>query len=401
VVACVGAGTVVAALAAAAAGLLTGGRRGAVRGAARAVAGGLQRLGPTASKVGQLVGARRDLIGPDWADALGVLHDRARPMPPRQRAAAVRQALADNPRLAEVELTDRLLGSGTVACVYLGRYRGQEVAVKLRRPGVGRVMAADLRLLRAAAGAAARLSGPGGAPLADLVDYMSEAVFRQTDFVAEARNHLVLAENLRRTPGVRVPRLRTELCGRSVLVTDFIPDLESGVRGDLSATALAVAARRALRAVRRMVFEDGFVHCDLHPGNLYVYGNGTVAMLDAGYAVQVSEPTRRHLDRFFRAMALRDGRTCGEIMFDTSLDPHGDAGRRAEFVAEMAEHVARHSAPGHRFTIVEFGNGIFEIQSRHGVYSRSEFVFPLSALMVAEGTLRQLLPSVEVRDGWF
>ncbi|MFE9244654.1 AarF/UbiB family protein [Nocardiopsis sp. NPDC006938] len=398
-VALVGAGTAAAALAGAGIGLVLGGRPGARRGLARAVTGGLQALGPTAAKAGQLVGARRDMIGPEWADALSVLHDRSRPMSRRSRERALARARAEVPALAEVEVTDVLLGSGTVGCVYLGRHGADEVAVKLRRPGVDRVMAADLRLLRGAAALAVRLDGTGGRPLADLVDHVSAAILAQTDYTAEADHHRTLEGHLAGMPGVLIPGLRPRLCGPSVLVTDYVPGLGEAPPGGFSATAQAVAARRALRAVRRMVFEDGFVHCDLHPGNLYVHGNGAVVLLDAGYAVRVREATRAHLDRFFRAVALGDGRTCGEIMVETALEPVDDA-RREAFVSDMAAHVAAHSGDGTVFTMAEFGNGVFELQTRHGVHSRAEFVFPLSALLVVEGTLRDLMPTVEIQNGF-
>ncbi|MFD6100083.1 AarF/UbiB family protein, partial [Nocardiopsis flavescens] len=350
--------------------------------------------GPTAGKAGQLVGSRPDMIGPVWAGALGVLHDRARPMTERHRASALAAARAEIPGLAGVEVTRELLGAGTVGCVYLGRAGGERLAVKLRRPGVERVMAADLRLLRAAAALAVRRDRAGGRPLADLVDFVSGVVMAQTDYLAEAENHRRLAEGLARLPGVEVPALYPDLCGRNALVTRYVP----GLGEPMPRTAQAVAARRALRAVRRMVFEDGFVHCDLHPGNLYVHGNGGVVLLDAGYAVRVSESTRAHLDRFFRAIALGDGRTCGEIVFDTALEP--DERRRSAFVAAMESHVREHTGPGRVFTMAEFGNGIFALQTRFGVHSRAEFVFPLSALMIAEGTLRALMPSVEIQNGF-
>lgn len=398
-IALVGVGTAVTALAGAAVGLVLGGRRGARRGAARAVTGGLQALGPTAAKAGQLVGARRDMIGPEWADALSVLHDRSRPMSERHRARALARARAEVPALAEVEVTGVLLGSGTVGCVYLGRHGPDEVAVKLRRPGVDRVMTADLRLLRAAAALTVRFDGTGGRPLADLVDHVSAVILAQTDYTAEADHHRTLERHLSGMPGVLIPGLRPRLCGPSVLVTDYVPGLGEGPPGGFSPTAQAVAARRALRAVRRMVFDDGFVHCDLHPGNLYVHGNGAVVLLDAGYAVRVSDTTRDHLDRFFRAVALGDGRTCGEIMADTALEPV-EAARREEFVTAMAAHVARHASGDGVFTMAEFGNGVFELQTRHGVHSRAEFVFPLSALLVVEGTLRDLMPTVEIQNGF-
>ncbi|WP_306369333.1 AarF/UbiB family protein [Nocardiopsis sp. CC223A] len=390
----IGAGTLVSAAAAAAVGLLRSGPDGARRAAAASVAAGLQRLGPTAAKAGQLVGSRPDMIGPVWARALSVLHDRARPMTERERTSALAAARAEIPALAGVEVTGELLGSGTVGCVYRGASGTEPLAVKLRRPGVERLMAADLRLLRAAASLAVRRDRAGGRPLADLVDYVSGVVLAQTDYVAEAENHRRLAADLARLPGVEVPALYPDLCGRNALVTRYIPGLGEA----MPPTAQAVAARRALRAVRRMVFEDGFVHCDLHPGNLYVHGNGRVVLLDAGYAVRVSEDTRVHLDRFFRAIALGDGRTCGEIIFDTALEP--DERRRGEFVAAMERHVREHTGEGRVFTMAEFGNGIFALQTRFGVHSRAEFVFPLSALMIAEGTLRSLMPTVEIQDGF-
>ena len=116
---------------------------------------------------------------------------------------------------------------------------------------------------------------------------MNRAIFSQVDFVREAHNTAVLQANLAGQAGVLVPAVETRYCSAEVLTTSFIPGLLHGppsARGHLR----AAAARTALTVVSLMVFRDGFVHCDLHPGNLYVRDDGSV--VTTGRRLRGSDP---------------------------------------------------------------------------------------------------------------
>lgn len=221
---------------------------------------------------------------------------------------------------------------------------------------------------------------------------MNRAIYGQLDFAREAAHTELLAKNLAPLQGIVTPTVRADLSGHEVLVTDLIPGLSDAGPAALPQERRPQAAALALAAVGKMVFQDGFVHCDLHPGNLYIRADGTVVILDAGYCVDMPDEIRDHLVEFFHSLLRGDGVRCGEIMFDTALNAStGDD--RAAFVAEL---VAATTGPGNRFDMATFGQGVFERQNRHGVHPPSDFAFPLMSLMIVEGTLRGFWPDLQM-----
>jgi ubiquinone biosynthesis protein len=144
-----------------------------------------------------------------------------------------------------------------------------------------------------------------------------------------------------------------------------------------------------------MLFVDGFVHCDLHSGNLYCMRHGDVVVLDAGFAVQLSEGMRQLFGEFFLNMALGRGVRCGETIVKSatgwreSADPDG-------LIADVAALVdSSVGLPAGQFSLAVFALRLFELQRDHGLYAAPEIVFPLLSLLGVEGTIRELDPGID------
>ncbi|MFV8132871.1 ABC1 kinase family protein [Streptomyces syringium] len=366
----------------------------------------VQALGPTFVKFAQIAGSRRDMLPPDLCDELSRLHDRVRPVSRRQAERAWRRAYGRSVPPFLARLDPGPMAGGSIACVYRGVLPdGRVVALKLKRPGIDRVMRADLALIRRLARGAERLSRLRGMPVADLVGYVSEAILGQLDFQQEAANIVTLRENLASVPDVDIPALHPELSRPTCLVFDYIPDLDTGTPQALPDAVRARLASAVLAAAHKMMFVDGFVHCDLHPGNVYVLPRGRAVILDAGYSVRLPEDVRKLIGEFFTCLAMGDGRRCGEIMLASMADAP-DAGRSGHaptrdgeaFVADVAALVERSAGPGRAFDMASFGNGVFEVQSAHRLYAAADFAFPVMSLMILESTVRGLWPGVDFQQ---
>ncbi|MFI6712481.1 ABC1 kinase family protein [Nonomuraea sp. NPDC050478] len=346
-----------------------------------------ERLGPAFVKIGQLLSTRVDVIPPAACRALARLRDRLTPLPVAEAAPALPAGLAG--RLAE-PLTP--VAAGAVACVYRARLEdGRRIAVKVRRPGVDRVIARDLALFGLGARLLQRLPGLRGAPFAAVVDQLGDALTGQLDFLAEAAALRRLRAGLRHHRAVRVPEVLTEFCRRDVLVMEYMPGLDRSGRGPGRRGAVV----NALRAIYHMLFIDGFVHCDLHPGNLHPMPDGSVVIVDAGFHRQLADSDRLAFAAFFYRMSRGERAECASIVLSTVLG--GTAGHDASgFRADMEELVR--SSTGARiaeFDLVGFAVRLFAIQRRHGYYADPHFVFPLLSLIVMEGTLREACPEVD------
>ncbi|WP_316042184.1 AarF/UbiB family protein [Nocardiopsis sp. CNR-923] len=147
--------------------------------------------------------------------------------------------------------------------------------------------------MRRGAGLAARWSVLSGTPVVDVVGQVADAVSGQLDFGREARALERLRDNLSAVRRVQAPRPHARLCRPRCIAMDFVPDLDTGTARSCSPALRRRFAESGLTAVYRMLFVDGFVHCDLHRGNLYFTGSGEVVVLDAGFSVQLSDRLRR------------------------------------------------------------------------------------------------------------
>lgn len=368
------------------------GRRHRYRGLVR----GLQALGPTFVKGGQVFAPRADALPAELCTELSRLHDAVAPMSRRQAARALEAARRACPALTEVDVDLQPVGSGSIACVYRGELPGGDaVALKLKRPGIDRRMQADLALIVAMARAGQRLPKLRGMPMADLLEYLSRAVLGQLDFDREARHVAEIRDSLAAHPDVFVPAVRPHLSAPNCLAFDFVPGLDATMYERISTTARSWLAIVTLEAVHELFFEDGLVHCDLHPGNLYVTRDHRVVILDAGYTVRLPERVRLLIGEFFERLADGDGRRCGEIVLESAVN--ADAATDADgFVRDFAALVARVSGSD-GFDMPVFGEAVYELQQRYGIYAAADFAFPLMSLAVVEGTVNRLAPDLDFR----
>jgi ubiquinone biosynthesis protein len=282
------------------------------------------------------------------------------------------------------------VASGSIACVYRARlHDGREVAVKVRRPDIARRMRADFRLLAAGAGLGQRLPGLSRVPMRRMVDQVALAVLRQLDLAHEA----VALDQLRRNLAglIRVPAPIPDACGDGVLVMEFVHPLERFGPGDLTREQRRDVVRRVLQGVYRMLFVDGLVHCDMHPGNLYLdRAEQVVLLLDAGFVVEFGPAVKRLFAEFFLNMSTGRGDACAEVIL-----------RSAEHVPAGADLVAfrdgirklvsaSHGRPAGEFRLAPFATSLFDLQRRSGIAAAPEFVFPLLSLLVLEGMINKL-----------
>ncbi|MFF9090426.1 ABC1 kinase family protein [Streptomyces sp. NPDC014991] len=351
------------------------------------------RLGPAFIKAAQMLATRVDVLSPRVCAALGRLHDGVRPA---ALAVAADELWGTGLVLDRgADGVARPVATGSIASVYRATAPdGRRVAVKLLRPGVARQLTVDLELLRRCARLMARLPQMRGIPVVAVVDQMAQAVHSQLDLLREARFLEEFRDNMAQESGIRVPVVHRELSDEGLLVMEFIEGLRRRAPHEFPETAREQVVLATLRGIYRMLFIDGLVHCDLHPGNLYFLPDGEVVVVDAGFTVRLDERTRATFASFFLQMSVGGGEACAEILLSTATaGPDADT---KGFRREIASLVRRNSGmSAANFNLVTFAGSLFDIQRRHGLYAAPEFVFPLLSLLVLEGTVRAFAPQVD------
>lgn len=363
------------------------------------VVGALTALGPTFVKIGQVLSTRRDLVPGPWHRALAALADEVPPPPAAVLENALRAAYGapDAWPFRSIELTP--VASGSIATVHAAELAdGRAVAVKLRRPGIVPIMRTDLALLATVAGWAARVPRLSRVPIRQMVEEVGAAIAGQLDFEAERAALYRLRANFADDPAIRIPAPADELCTPTTIVMEFIEDLRRVRPAELSLPARAAAARHILTTVYRMLFLDGLVHCDLHGGNVYFRPDGSLVIVDAGFAVDMDDRTRRLFADFFAGMALGRGWRCADVVIESArrIDKDCDLEGFRHALAEWAD--AASGAVAGEFNLAVFAAGLFDLQRRYGLYAAPEFVFPLVALLVVEGFVLELDAEVDFQS---
>jgi ubiquinone biosynthesis protein len=356
----------------------------------------LIRLGPTFIKIGQILSTRADLVAPDAIAHLRRLTDDVPPAPVAALRSEIEQSLGAPPEALFAWISSEPLASASMACVFHATTRtGQEVAVKVRRPKVADVIERDLRLLQALAGVGSVVPGLRSIPVRDVTTEVGGCVRRQLDFGREADVQRRLRAALSPDERVVVPRVVDDLTGGSVITMDLVHELvdDSGPQPPCREALFS-----ALNALYRMIFVEGLVHCDLHGGNLRFLPDGSVVLLDFGFAAALSQEDRLRFAEFFYALAVDDGERAAEVTLELASSVPVVLDREA-FVREVADLVAAASGQAAAsFSVARFAGGMFAIQRRHRVRGSVGFVMAIVALLVLEGVVLEHIPDLDFQD---
>jgi ubiquinone biosynthesis protein len=353
-------------------------------------------LGATFIKIGQILSTRCDLLPPDVTTPLTSLQDRIKPFAFRYVPAII-QAQLGNP-LHEIfaEFEEQPISSASIASVYRARlHTGQQVAVKVRRPDIVRKVRNDLRLMRFCARIMARLPAMRLVPVVTMIGELGHCIEQQLDLRIEAQNTLHFRACFAQNPLVHIPALSEEYCTEALLVMEFIDDL---VRMDALAWEEAdyqQALITGLRALYHMIFADGFIHCDLHPGNFYLRKEGHVVILDTGFIATMTPHDRYQFAEFFLSIATNAGPNCARIIYETAsyktktFDQQGFE----QAIIDLIDKNAGSKAVV--FQVAPFVAQIFIIQRRFGLRGSTSFTMAILSLLVFEGLAKQFYPLLD------
>lgn len=348
----------------------------------------LEEQGPAFIKLGQILSTRRDLLGDPITGQLARLRDALPAVPLDTVVEAFRQEFGISLDDAFRDFDPVPVASASVATVYRARlHDGTLVAVKVRRPDVAARILVDLDLCEALGRLMQRLPPFRLVPIAAAISACRVCIERQLDFRLEAAANRRLRSVFARDPDVLIPTLVDHLCGGAVITMTFVDAFDpASARVERAPAALDAA----LRAVYRMIFIEGFVHCDLHQGNLRLMPDGRVALVDFGFIAELARVDRLRFAEFFYAMATGDGPRCAQITVETAAFVPADFSYE-QFEGEITTLIRRMSGrTAADFEVATFVGQLFDIQRRFGVMGTTSFTMAIVALLVFEGIAREM-----------
>jgi ubiquinone biosynthesis protein len=357
------------------------------------------RLGATFIKVGQIASTRSDLLPRPLVDELARLRDQ---VPPFGFDEVRRTVEADLGRPLETlfaSFDPEPVAAASVAQVHRAVWRatGETVAVKVRRPDILDKVRLDRAILLFLGRTAERVAPSLRlVSLAEAIETFCNAVEAQIHLVNEADNNARFAANFAGDEDVRFPRLVPEACSDAVLTMEFIEGVHEQ---DLEARGMDIPriVDAGVRAVCRMIFLHGFVHADLHQGNLRFMPPGRVVFLDLGLVGELEDADRLTSAALLYSFAVGDGESVARLFFETA--PHQAVPDYAEYEREMASYVRQvhKTGMGNVQITLEIGR-LFDILRRHRIQARSHMTMVNLALMTAEGMGKRLDPTLQLNE---
>jgi ubiquinone biosynthesis protein len=287
----------------------------------------IEELGPTFVKLGQILAGRADLFGPEWIAEFEKLHSHVPAVPLETLRPQLREDLGGEPEAVFARFDAEPLAAASIAQVHRAQlHDGTEVVVKIRRPGVGDIIEADLRLLaRLAVLADAELPHLRPYRLQQIVRELSRSLRRELDLASECRSAERIAANLASLPWIVVPRVHWSLTHERVNVQDFVGGVPGHALAELDARGLnrSLLAQRGSQAVLKMIVEDGFFHADPHPGNVFYLDGNRIAFIDFGMVGRLSERRREELLNLLLGLVERHAQAVADVLLDWTGDEHG------------------------------------------------------------------------------
>jgi ubiquinone biosynthesis protein len=267
----------------------------------------------------------------------------------------------------------------------------------VRRPDVAQKVALDRSILLAVARAAERLvPSLRLVSLAEAVQTFCAAVEHQIDLRNEADHNRRFRANFRDESELHFPALFEHACSDEVLTMEFV---DAQGEQELFANRVDVqrVVRTGMRCVCRMIFSHGFVHADLHPGNMRFERDGRIVLFDLGLVGELEDADRLTNARLLFAFATGDGKTVAKLFYDSS--PHTATPDYARYESEICEFVERLRVQGlgNVQLALEIGR-IFDILRRHRIQARSHMTMVNLALATAEGLGKRLAPDLSLAD---
>ncbi|ERN40648.1 putative unusual protein kinase [Rubidibacter lacunae KORDI 51-2] len=283
-------------------------------------------LGPVYVKLGQLLSTRPDILPPDYTEALTALQANVPPVAWAEVEVLIRKQL-NCPLEDAFETIDREpVAAGSIAQTHRARLMsGEEVALKVQRPGIETVVEQDISIIHGLAELASRTDIGQDYDVVALAEEFTSALRAELDFTKEANFTEQLRKNLAESrwfdaDEIVVPAINWTLTSSQLLVMEWLngkpiltAELPAGESGDAKRDATTTLL---FRAFFQQIYIDGFFHADPHPGNIFYLDDGRIALIDCGMVGRLDPRTQQILTEMLLAIVDIDARRCSQLTLE-------------------------------------------------------------------------------------
>jgi ubiquinone biosynthesis protein len=364
------------------------------------LAAALESLGPAYIKLGQVLATRPDLIGPDIAHALEMLQDRLPPFPTEEAKRQIEASLLKPVTDIFSSFSDPV-AAASIAQVHVGETAEatpKKVAVKVLRPGIAQEFAKDLSAFAFAARVAERYSEEARRlRLRAVVDTLALSVALELDLRMEGAAASELAENTRNDRDFRVPNIDWNRTAGHVLTSEWIDG--TPIRDPKEVEAAGHDPKRIatvmVQSFLTQALRDGFFHADLHPGNLFVDGEGRLVAVDFGIMGRLDPAMRRFLAETLGGFLARDYMRVAEVHYGAGFVPRTHPIETfAQALRAIGEPIFGRTARD--VSMAKLLAQLFDTTYRFDMQAQPQLVLLQKTMVVVEGVARSLDPDFDI-----
>lgn len=355
------------------------------------------QLGPTFIKIGQLFSTRSDLFPIEFVEELSKLQDRVPAFSAAKAIATIERELGAPVGQLFSEFDPTPIAAASLGQVHVARLpTGEQVVVKVQRPGLKRLFDIDLENLRMVAEQLDK--GDEGAGARDFTGIYKECakiLYEEIDYINEGRNADRFRRNFNTEAWVKVPRVHWHRSSSSVLTMEYMPgpkiiDIKAIRAAGLDAK---VIAKRATEAYLIQILRHGFFHADPHPGNIAIeLSTGSLIFYDFGMMGSIVTGTRELLLDLFYGIARKDVDTVlrNLIALGIVAPTTGDTLSIKRALAFFVDNIGRQAEQ--QETVAAIGEDLFAIALDSPFRFPATFTFVLRAFATLEGIGKALDP---------
>lgn len=360
----------------------------------------LLHLGPTFIKVGQFFSTRADLFPSEYVEELSKLQDRVPAFGYEQVAAIVQQELGKPIEQIYSYFDPTPLAAASLGQVHRAKLKtGEEVVVKVQRPGLTRLFTIDLEICRGIAEFFqyhTRWGGPGRDWIG-IYEECRRTLWEEVDYLNEGRNADTFRRNFRDMPQIAVPKVYWRYTSPRLLTLEYLPGIKISDYEALSAAGLdrKLLARLGAEAYLRQLLKDGFFHADPHPGNIAVKPDGTLIFYDFGMMGRIRPGIKEKLVAMLAAVVAKNADLVVASLVELGvLVPTADLAPVRRSVQYMLDHFMDKpfSNSSDEISVMAISEDLYELAYDQPFRFPATFTFVMRALTTLEGLGKSLDP---------
>jgi len=359
----------------------------------------LEELGPTFVKFGQIMSTRPDMIPQELITELEKLQDKVPPFLTEDAKRIIEEELGGPVDSIFRDFTDSPLAAASIAQVHKAVLPdGEEVAIKVQRPDIDRIIEVDLEIMLHVATLIERyLKDLEIVHPVEIVEEFAHVIRKEQDFRMEAAHIERFARNFQADMTIHVPHVYREFSSSKVLTMEFIGGIKvteitkAEVQVQDSGVDPKVVASRGADLVLKQIFEHGFFHADPHPGNIKVLKDNVICFLDYGMTGSLSARHREDLADILIGIINKDERKITRTILKVSEHRQIEDSEELESdIAELIEVYAYRALK--ELEIGSLLHHIARVVAEHQLKVPRDFYLLAKALVTIEGVGRELDP---------